>query len=629
LVFEEWNRDVELRDYLNVIRARKWIIIQAVIIVTLTAVVVSLFQAPTYQGEARVLISDRDAGAAIFGTALGDLSAQPERGLQTQVQLMQLRPLAETVVRKLGLQESPESLLLRVTVTGIGQTNVVTIVATDGDPKRAAEIANAMGDAYVEWSKQSKRESIKSAADEVQTRLDDARTQILELGRKISAQGKSDELSAELTIATGLYTTLAEKLETLLVNEQLEIGAGRVVSAAVADPVAVSPKPVRNGALGLAVGLMFGLGMAFLLEYLDNTIKSTDEAEKLYGAPVLGHIPEEYFEKGEKRRLSIVQHPGSPAAESYRVLRNSLDFVNFQHDIQVLLVTSSAPGEGKSTVAANLAAGLSQAGKKVVLVNSDFRRPTTDQFFNINNIIGLSDVLTGSNSLKSALQRPGDEQLLVLSSGKMPPNPSELLGSQKMADLIESLKEWADWVVVDSPPLLAVADAAAIARWADGVLMVTRGGVSTREAARKGREMLEKVGARIIGVAVWGLEETAGGKGYGYYYDGLYGGYNGGYYYYGYYTPTEQGRSKKKNKGVPVDSGAKGPVIEIASPREVELYIPEKSTGRKVAEFIGRLMAGVLAFVVVLVIISVIFYFADLALGWGLVPTLTKTLGLG
>jgi len=273
-----------------------------------------------------------------------------------------------------------------------------------------------------------------------------------------------------------------------------------------------------------------------------------------------------------------------------------------------------------------LAAGLAQAGNKVVLVNSDFRRPTTDQFFNINNIIGLSDVLTGANSLKSALQRPGDEQLLVLSSGKMPPNPSELLGSQKMADLIESLKEWADWIIVDSPPLLAVADAAAIARWADGVLMVTRGGISTREAARKGREMLEKVGARIIGVAVWGLEEAGSGRGYGYYYDGYYGGYQGGYYYYGYYTPTEQGRSKKR--GTP-DSGAKGAAIDTGGPREIEMYIPEKSAGRRAAEVIGRVMAGLLAFLVVLAIVAIVAFFADQALGLGLVPTITKMLGIG
>ena len=404
-----------------------------------------------------------------------------------------------------------------------------------------------MADAYVAWSRDTKRESIKAAADEVQRRLDEARVEILALGKKIvdarttDKNGvviKDDSLQAELTIATDLYATLAEKLETLRVNEQLENGAGRVVSVAVADAAPIAPKPVRNGILGLAVGLVFGLGMAFLLEYLDNTIKSTDEAERLYGAPVLGQIPLEDFDKGEKRRLTIVQHPGSPAAESYRALRNSLDFINFQHDIRTLLVVSSTQGEGKSTVAANLAASLAQTGKKVVLVNSDFRRPTTDQFFDVNNLIGLSDVLTGVSSLKAALQRPGDEQLLVLASGKMPPNPSELLGSEKMSELIEGLKDWADWIIVDSPPLLAVADTAAVARWADGVLMVTRGGVSTRESARKGREMLEKVGARVIGVAVWGLEGDGSGNAYGY-----------GGYYYGSYTPAGHRRSKNGSAG--------------------------------------------------------------------------------
>jgi succinoglycan biosynthesis transport protein ExoP len=391
------------------------------------------------------------------------------------------------------------------------------------------------------------------------------------------------------------------------------------VSTSVIDTVAISPKPVRNGALGLAVGLVFGLGMAFLYEYLDNTIKSTEEAEKLYGAPVLGHIPAEKFDKGESRRLTIVQHPGSPAAEAYRVLRNSLDFINFEHSIQTMLITSAAPGEGKSTVAANLAAGLTQAGKKVVLLNCDFRRPTTDQFFGVNNMIGLSEVLLGNNSLKSALQRPGDDQLLVLTSGKMPPNPSELLGSQKMSDLLESLKEWADWVIIDSPPLLAVADAAAIARWVDGVLVVTRGGTSTREAAKKGREMLEKVGARVSGVAVWGLEESAGARGYGYYYDGYYSGYGYAEYYNRGVEGAESGRRRKKG----ADSGAQGPAgLQATGAGAAEVYIPAQSPGRRAAEFIGRLMAGVLAFVVVLAIVAIVVYFLDGYFGWGIVGML-------
>ena len=183
-----------------------------------------------------------------------------------------------------------------------------------------------------------------------------------------------------------------------------------------------------------------------------------------------------------------------------------------------ILVTSAAPGEGKSTVAANLAAALAQAGKKVVLVSVDFRRPTTEQFFNVNNMIGLSDVLIGTHSLKAALQRPGDERLLVLTAGKMPPNPSELLGSKKMQDVVKSLEEWGDWVIIDTPPLLAVADAAAVARWADGVLMVYSGRAFPRaRPAAKAVELLHKVGAKMTGVVVCGLDESKSGPaGYGY-----------------------------------------------------------------------------------------------------------------
>ncbi len=611
---------MELRDYLNVVRARRWVIIQAVVIVTLASVVVSMLLPPTYQGEARVLVAEKGAGSSVFGSILGDLSSQPERSLATQVQLMQLRPIAEQTIRKLGLKMRPDELLERVKVSALGQTNVVVITADYSSPRGAADIANTMADAFVEWSRASKRERIKAAADELEGRLNEARSVILSVGRRINRATDKEkaaaEAQAELQIAAGLYTTLAEKLEQLRIDEQLEAGSGSVVSRAVVVNTPVSPQPVRNGMLGLAIGLILGVGMAFLYEYLDNTIKSTDEAERLLGAPVLGHITLEKLEKGERRRLTIVDHPGSAGAEAYRVLRNSLDFINFEHDIKTLLITSAAPGEGKSTVAANLAAGLAQAGAKVVLVSCDFRKPTMDQFFGVSNSIGLSDVLTGSNTLKAALQRPGDEQLLILSSGKMPPNPSELLSSWKMEDLFKNLEDWADWVIVDSPPLLAVADAAAVARWADGVLMVTKGGSSTREAARKGREMLERVGARILGVVVWGLEEGGAGRGYGYYYEGYY----GSYYYASYYTPLP-GAKKQAKKNAQSSQGVE------ASGRDDMIYIPQESAGRRLAGFMGRVLTGVLSFLVVLTILGVVLYLVDRALGLGLVQMLYMALG--
>jgi polysaccharide biosynthesis transport protein len=597
---------MELRDYIHVIRARKWVIIQAVVIVTLTALVVSLLMPKSYQGTAQVLITEKDTASAILGSAL-PLSSQPERTLQTQVQMMSIRPVAEATIKRLGLQTTPDALMKHVSVTAVGQTNIVKIVATDADAKRASEIANAVAEEYVRSARDAERANVAAAADEVERRLDEAKQEILDLGRKIAASNQATELQAQLQIATGTYSTLAEKLEQLRINEQLETGPGRIVSPAVVDTDAVSPKVLQNALLGLLVGLVFGIGMAFLYEYLDSTIKSTEEVEKLFDAPVLGTIPVDRIDKSVKRRLAIVEDPGSSTAEAYRVLRNSLDFVNFQNDIKTILVTSAAPGEGKSTVAANLAAALAQAGKKVVLVSVDFRRPTTDQFFNVNNMIGLSDVLLGTHSLKSALQRPGDDQLLVLSAGKMPPNPSELLGSAKMREVVRALGDWGEWVIIDTPPLLAVADPASVARWADGVLMVSKVGGTTREAASKAMELLGKVGARVIGVVIWGLDETkAGSAGYGY--------YAGGYYYYSsYYSQADgTGRRSKRAPRTYGDGGVRATSLEDVEPS----WIPEVSAGKRLATAMGRLLAGLLAFLLVVVIIGAVGYFVAPYFGW-------------
>lgn len=585
---------------------------QVVVIVTLASVIVSLIQPPVYEGQAKVLIAEKGLGADLFGSLGLDISSQPERGLLTQVQLMQARPLLENTIRELDLGVSPEQLAGRVEVSAVGQTNIVTITARDNDPEMAADIANTLAEEFVAWSRDYKRESITAAAVEVEERLEASRTEVLELSRKIEggAVGEGDELPAELAIATGTYTTLSAKLEELRINAQLEVGSGRVVSPAVVAVEPTEPNVVRNTGVGLGVGLVFGLGMAFLYEYLDDTIKSSEEAEQILGAPVLGIIPGEKIEKNDRRRTSIISTPSSAAAEAYRVLRNNLDFINFQHDIQTLLVTSAAPAEGKSTVAANLAAGLAQAGKKVVLVATDFRKPTTDQFFGVRNLIGLSEVLTGSHSLRSALQRPiEDLELLVLTSGKMPPNPSELLGSAKMGALLEELKQRADWVIIDTPPLLAVADGAATARHTDGVLLVTKGGVSTRDAAKRASEMLENVGARLVGSVAWGIDVSAHGGGTGYRY-GM-GAYSGYYSYADYYNTPQPAKSKKTS----VRETAKSPDTT---------YVPKKSAGRRFAETLGKVLRVLLAIMAIAVIAALAIYFLDQAYGWGLLDELIR-----
>lgn len=596
---------MEFRDYLAVIKARRGVIVQAALVVLLVAVVMSVVTPRVYEGEARVLIAERDTGAAIFGAVVSEFSSQPERSLQTQVQLVQMRPLLENTIRRLDLKMTPEDLSEQLVVTSVGQTNIIRVVARHSDAQTAAAIANTVAEEFVSWSQEARRESIKAASAEVESRLEQAREQILELGRRIQDEGKSDELDAALQIATGSYVTLAEKLEQLKINEQLETGSGRVVSPAATPADPVEPNPLRNAAIGIVVGLVFGLSMAFINEYMDDTVKSSAQAEEIFGAPVIGVVPEEKLRKDEGRRLSVVSDPSSPVAEAYRALRNSLDFINFQQDIKTIVVASAAPGEGKSTVAANLGVSLAQAGKKVVIVECDFRRPTAAQFFRVSHTIGLSDVLSGAQPVKAALQRPGDENVLVLTAGKLPPNPGELLSSPRMGELIETLEEWADWVVLDTPPLLAVADGAAVTRWADGVLMVMKGSSSSRDAARKAAEILTNVGARVIGGVIWGLEAASSSRSYGYY----------GYHKYGTYY------------GLGATGGGATPSGPAAADQVPGSYAAPISGRRRFVGSVGAVLRVLLGVLSVAAILLLALYFLDAYFGWGLVEAVLGLIG--
>jgi receptor protein-tyrosine kinase len=425
--------------------------------------------------------------------------------------------IANQVISELALRESAADLLKRVTASADTGTNNIAIQAIDASPAEAAAIANGFAEQYVAWSRDMQAGSIKTAADDVQRRLTDAQKQIVSIEATATAS-PSDQ--ARLQAARSLYSTLADKLEQLRIAEQLATGAGSVLASATIDPAPVSPRPVRDGALGLVIGLFVGLVCAFLAEGLDTRIKTADEAGVIYAAPVLANIPTEKVSKADLLRLTLAERPGSPAAEAYRMLRNNLGFVNFDKGIKTILVTSAVPSEGKSTVAANLATVLSRAGSKVVLVVCDFYLPAAERFFDLDYTVGLSSVLAGSSSLSEALQQPaGFENLSVITSGPLPPNPSELLGSEAMHRLVDALRESADWVILDSAPVLATADAAAANRWVDGVLVVARLGVTKRDAAHAGYEQLCNVGARILGLAVWGPMDTVTSRGYYGYHD--------------------------------------------------------------------------------------------------------------
>lgn len=224
------------------------------------------------------------------------------------------------------------------------------------------------------------------------------------------------------------------------------------------------------------------------------------------------------------------EDPKSVAAEAYRILRTNLQFASPDEQLQTLLITSAGPDEGKSTITANLASSLAQAGHQVIAVNGDLRRPALHQFFQVRNTVGLTSVLVGQTTLESALQETMVPRVRVLAAGPLPPNPSELLGSRRMQALMRELRQQADIVLIDSPPVIAVADAGILARLVDGCLLVVSIGKTPRDLALAAKEQLEQVGARVLGVVANGVERAAGG-----------------YYYYYYYGSSSGGQKELKS----------------------------------------------------------------------------------
>lgn len=493
---------MELRDYLKVLRERMWIVILATVITGAVALGLSLAQKPTYQSEADLLISESNNGSSsMVDAALSGLSAQPERGLQTQVTMLEMRTIYERVIRRLDLRMRPDELEPMVKVAGAPQANVVAIKVTDVNAARAARIANTIADEYSLWVRDLARNRIRSAASTVKVQLEDARQKLADAAR-VSKQTNQSKIT--LQIAGQDYAGLSDEMRQLHVQEQMEIGPAQLVSRAAVAVGPSAPKPARNAALGIVLGFVLGVGIAFMADALDTTVKDVDEAADLVGAPVIGVVP---LKKGDDAEMALSNDATSPVAEAFRNMRNSLDFINFEQNIKTVLVTSSTPGEGKSTVATNLAVGLARAGRSVVLVSVDFHRPRSAQYLRVSEHLGLSHVLTGQYDLAACLQQTSEPGLLLLASGRVPPNPSELLASPRMCAVVQQLAADTDWVILDGPPVLAVADTTAVTKWVDGVLMVVRAGKTTRDVLHRSVEMLTGVGGRVIGTVLFGVSE--------------------------------------------------------------------------------------------------------------------------
>lgn len=310
---------------------------------------------------------------------------------------------------------------------------------------------------------------------------------------KIQVKDKDRELAADIANEVSEEFMKTVKLKMKVENVQ-------IVDKAQIPQVPVSPRKLLNMAIGAVLGFMVGVFLTFLLEYLDSTFKTPDDVEKNLHLPVLGAIP---LISSRGKETIVKSNPKSPISEAFRTMRTNIQFTNIDKDIKTLAITSSTMAEGKSTVASNLAISLAQEEKKILIIDCDLRKPKVHKIFNLPNTKGLTSIVMGVNTLEDTVYNLSDiEGLSIITAGPIPPNPSELLSSKRMREFLEVIKEEYDMIILDTPPIGIVTDAAIISTYIDGTLLVIKAGETEIANAEHAKELLDKVNANIIGAVL-------------------------------------------------------------------------------------------------------------------------------
>jgi succinoglycan biosynthesis transport protein ExoP len=487
-----------LREYLGALRRRRWIIVAFVGVFLAVALAYGALTTPVYQGTANLLLTPQVSSALLQASNSSDAVVTVD--VPTVTQVMESTSLRD-YVRKTVPGAPP------VTVTEVGTTNVVEVSVNSIHPKLAARAANAYANGYIHLQQAQTVSTINGAVQLLNGRLDSIESAIGTLQGELAHAAAAS--TSSLTSQLQGFQQEAVTLQNEITNDELSSGEssgdGQVVSTATVPTKPVKPKTVEYAVLAVLLGLVLGIGLAMLLEFFDDGIRTREEVERVAdGHPVLALIPEmENWRDGHQHYLVSRVSPNSVAAEAYRSLRTSIQFLGLDRSIRTVQFTSSSAAEGKTTTVANLAVVMAQAGLRVVVVGCDLRRPRLHEFFNLSNRVGFTSVLLGETSLQDALQSvPGLPNLYVLASGQIPPNPSELLSGARAGDLFAALADNADIVLIDSPPVLPVTDAAVLAGRIDSVVMVASVGTSTRSQVSRAVETLGRVKAPISGIVL-------------------------------------------------------------------------------------------------------------------------------
>lgn len=500
---------MELANYLAILWRRKWLIAIVAATTMLVVIVGTLMMTPLYQASTTLRVATAAQGSL---DSIQYATTYADRLMNTYVKIATSGPVLEQLDQKLGISKPP-----KISVSPSANTELMEITVEDADPVLATQAANTLADLLIAnvrnsdiQNDQATEQMLDQQVVVSEAELNQARQQYqTAVAETPQDKGKVDAANQVLQAKQQAYANLLALLERVRAMQGVRTSSVSIVEPAIVPNAPSSPRKELNFALGLLIGLVGGVGLAFLFENLDTTLYTNEQIEKVTGLPILGTIP-----ISKQPAENAFLNGTSPEGEAVRHLRTHLMNVAGNSSQYTLLVTSAEPGEGKSTIAGNLAYSLAQSENKVLLIDCDLRLPSLDKMFAVQNDVGLSSILTGKAKLSQAIQKSNMRGISVLPSGPLPSTPAELLGSAEMMALLAEVKPNFNMVVLDSTSLLAVTDALILAPAVDGVVMVMSRGHVREGAARAALQHLKGAKAKLLGVVI----NRAEGVGrYGYY----------------------------------------------------------------------------------------------------------------
>jgi len=486
-----------LRGYLHVLRRGRWWVAALTLLGLGVGLALSLTSAKQYSATAQLLVQS---------TANVNLSTGANQSLittadvQTELQLVTSAQVQQAVIKKLGSAPA-------VATSQVGQTDVIAVTAVSPSPAAAARIANTYARAFVTWSTATASNNLSAAENQLSAQINAINKEVKGLPAKAATQAAA--LSNQQAVLKGQLAQLQVTGATASTGLEL-------VTPATAPGSPSSPKPPQDALLGVIAGLAAGIAAAFLRDSLDDTLNSGESVERVIDAPVLATVPMmTSWRKRSKPTVVAVSEPTSQPTEAYRSLRTSLQFARQDRPLRTILVTSPSAGDGKTATVVNLGAVFAQAGSRVVIVSCDLRRPGLNQYFAPVEHVELTAVLAGQQPLDRAVAPVLDvDGLWMLGTRGIVANPTELLSGPRMRSVLAELAEQFDVVLIDSPPVLPVADAMILSGHADGVVLVVSAGQTRRAELRRTREKLAQAGTPVVGAV---LNKASQQDEYGYY----------------------------------------------------------------------------------------------------------------